>query len=383
MARTSGCRLVARMREGDQRAWLTGLVPLLLGCAPAQQEGLQLPRETALDGLSHIEARELSIPDVQRLDDSLALKRLLVDVGSGVHLYVIEEGSGLPPLVLVNGGPGNTLHSFLPHFSAAARFARVIYYDQRGTGRSDWVPGPSGYSTAQAVEDLEALRIALGIDRWIVLGHSYGGLVAQWYAMRYPERLLGMILVGSSVPVDGLELGERDYRSAEERRRIREVYAIQGQPVLPVHSQYVDLETLQRMIFNGYINGDWKRQYFFKPSRERMAQIARYEWVHDRDFNSEVRQDGFARDLRGVFRDFPIPTLIVEGVYDANWGPAKPQRFAAEHPNAKLVIIDGAAHFPFAAQPDTFFARLEEFMRALPSISSARIAQWKHSVSGR
>ena len=201
--------------------------------------------------------------------------------------------------------------------------------------------------------------------------------------MRYPERLLGMILVGSSVPVDGLELGERDYRSEEERRRIREVYAIQGQAVVPVHSQHVDLTSLQRMLFNGYINGDWKRQYFFKPSRARMAQIARYEWVHDSDFNAQVRQDGFARNLRGVFRDFPIPTLIIEGAHDANWGPSKPQLFATEHPNAQLVIINEAAHFAFAEQPTAFFARLEEFLRAPPSVSPARIAQWKQSVTRR
>lgn len=360
---------------------MSGLVVLLSSCAPTQSR-LAQPPETALDGVSHIESHALAVPNVPRLDDSLPLPSRRLDVGAGVHLYVAEEGTGLP-LVLVNGGPGNTLHSFLPHFSAAASFARVIYYDQRGSGRSDWVRGASGYSTAQAVEDLEDIRVALGIDRWIVLGHSYGGLIAQWYALSYPERLQGLVLVGSSVPVDGLELGERDYRSAEERQRIREVYAIQGQGVVPVHSQQVDLETLQRMIFNGYVNGDWKRQYFFKPSRDRMAQIARYEWVHDRDFNSEVRRDGFARDLRGVFREFPIPTLIIEGAHDANWGPAKPHLFAAEHPNAHLAIIEDAAHFPFASQPDTFFVMLKEFMHTLPSVSSARIAQWKQSVSGR
>lgn len=381
MVSFSTCGPAGWKGHGTWCAWLTGMVVFSWSCSPVQSR-LPHGRETALDGLTHIESRVVAVPDVPRLDDSLPLRSRRLDVGAGVKLYVAEEGSGLP-LVLVNGGPGNTLHSFLPHFSPAARFARVIYYDQRGSGRSDWVRGSSKYSTAQAVEDLEGIRMALGIDRWIVLGHSYGGLIAQWYAMRYPERLQGVVLVGSSVPVDGLELGEREYRTAEERRRIREVYAIRGQGVVPVHSQHVDLETLRGMIFNGYINGDWKRQYFFKPSRERMAQIARYEWVHDRDFNAEVRQDGFARDLRGVFRDFPIPTLIVEGAYDANWGPAKPQLFAAEHPNAQLAIIDEAAHFPFAEQPDAFFRRLEEFMRSLPSVSSARMAQWKRSVSGR
>ncbi|MDH3457998.1 MAG: alpha/beta hydrolase [Gemmatimonadota bacterium] len=302
-----------------------------------------------------------------------------MDIGGNIRLYVVEEGSG-PALVLVNGGPGNTLHSLIPHFTRAASFARVIYYDQRGTGLSDWVSGPSGYSTAQTVDDLERLRRVLGIHQWFVLGHSYGGLIAQWYAIRYAEHVRGLILVGSSVPVDELDLGERDYRSDAERRRIQEVYAIDGQAVVPVHSAQVDTGTLRRMIYNGYLNGDWKRQFFFKPSRERMAQIARYEWVHDRDFNRQVRQDGFGRNLRDAFRNSPIPTLIVEGAYDANWGSDKPALFAAQHPKAELVIVERASHFPFAEQPTTFFAQLEEFVRTAPSVDLAAVARWKRSV---
>jgi pimeloyl-ACP methyl ester carboxylesterase len=355
-----------------------GLVLVLAGCA-ARPGSWAL--ETALDGVVFLQPHEVAVPEVPRLEDSLSLSGRRVGIGEGIHLYVLEEGAG-PPVVLVNGGPGNTLHSFLPHFSAAAPFARVIYYDQRGTGLSDWVPGADGYSTAQSVDDLERLRLALGIERWFVLGHSYGGLIAQRYALRHPEQLLGLVLVGSSVPMEGLDLGERDYRSDAERTRIRDVYAIDGEAVVPVHGGGVDLPTLQRMVYNGYLNGDWKRQYFLKPSPERMAQIARYEWVHDRDLNRQVAEDGFGRDLRGVFRDCPIPTLIVEGAHDANWGPDKPALFAAEHPNAELVVIDQAAHFPFGEQPAAFFGRLERFLRSVPPVDPTRVAAWKASIDG-
>ncbi len=355
---------------------------MFAGCLRGAEPQSSSQPETALDSVVHIESSLSAVPVVPRLDTSALLQPQRVDIGEGTRLYVLQEGSG-PALVLVSGGPGNSLHSFLPHFESAASFARVIYYDQRGTGLSDWVPGPAGYSTDQAVDDLERLRVALNVERWFVLGHSYGGLIAQWYAIRYPERLLGMILVGSSVSVDGVDLGERDYRSATERRRIREVYAIDGQSVVPVHSEQVNLTALQRMIFNGYLNGDWKRQFFFKPTRERMAQIARYEWVHDRGYNGQVRQDGFSRNLRGVFSDFPIPTLIVEGEYDANWGRDKPTLLAAEHPNAKLVSLEGASHFPFAEQPEAFFGRLEEFVGGRPPVDLTAVIEWKRSVGQR
>ena len=87
------------------------------------------------------------------------------------------------PVVLLNGGPGATHHYFHPWFSRAKDFARVIYYDQRGCGLSDYNPG-AGYSVFQAVEDLEQLRRALEIDQWVVAGHSYGGYLAQQYAVQ-------------------------------------------------------------------------------------------------------------------------------------------------------------------------------------------------------
>ena len=60
------------------------------------------------------------------------------------------------------------------------------------------------------------------------------------------------------------------------------------------------------MIYNGYVNGDWKRQFFRKPNSERMAQIARYEWIHDKDFNRQIRKDGFSRNLKGVLENYEV-----------------------------------------------------------------------------
>ena len=77
----------------------------------------------------------------------------------------------------------------------------MITYDQRGTGISDYVKG-EGYSLPQAAADLDNLRLALGIKKWVVLGHSYGGLLAQYYATKYPENFAGLVLVGSSLGVD-------------------------------------------------------------------------------------------------------------------------------------------------------------------------------------
>jgi len=142
-------------------------------------------RETVLDRTVYIEDSLVTeLPQVEKWCDRLSLKKNLVNVGD-CELYVEEEGKGIP-IVLLHGGPGSTHHNFHPYFSHAKKFARIIYYDQRGCGISDYERGDR-YTIDQAVQDLESLRKYLNINQWIVLGHSYGGLLAQYYATQHPE----------------------------------------------------------------------------------------------------------------------------------------------------------------------------------------------------
>ena len=146
--------------------WIVAVACLgssLLNVRPDQSEPAHLPaspssaekRETVLDRRVHIEPRILEVLKVPPLCDELKLEKRRVNVDD-CRLYCETEGNGLP-LVLVNGGPGGTHHGFHPYFGRAAGFARVVYYDQRGCGQSDYVRG-DGYTVRQAVDDLETLR---------------------------------------------------------------------------------------------------------------------------------------------------------------------------------------------------------------------------------
>ena len=158
-------------------------------------------RETIFDKIVNIPKKlVLDIPPLPPLcDEIVGLKRGFVGVKEG-KLYYEEEGQGIP-LVLINGGPGGTHHGFHPYFSQIKDFAHIIYYDQRGTGKSSKDDTGKTYAIKQAVEDLESLRKALKIDRWAVLGWSHGGFLAQCYALTYPERVISLVLVATS---DGL-----------------------------------------------------------------------------------------------------------------------------------------------------------------------------------
>jgi pimeloyl-ACP methyl ester carboxylesterase len=254
-------------------------------------------RETALDKKIHIEKElTLDIPSVSPWCDELKLKRGYVDIGD-CSLYVEEEGKGVS-IVLLHGGPGSTHNDFHPHFSRAKDFARVIYYDQRGCALSDYEPGEGGYSVKQAVNDLEKLRKALGIEGWTVLGHSYGGYLAQRYAMKYPESVKGLILVTAqpglwdTVGIEGVvhklePTRQYDYLSAEELERMKEVWEELSN--LVKEGEIPPEKAVEILLYNNQLNGDWKRQNFYRPTEEEMTRSALYGWKHDGVFNEIFR----------------------------------------------------------------------------------------------
>ena len=361
------------------------LLPFSVGqgalCAEFERVGGAIPegRETILDRVVHVEATfHTEIPQVQRGCERMRPGGRRIDVG-GVELFVEEEGEG-PALVLLHGGPGGTHHYFHPWFSRAAEFARVIYYDQRGCGLSEFEPGDDGYSVEQAVSDLEGLRETLGLERWVLFGYSYGGLLAQLYTTRHPERVAGLVLHGA-LPGLQADLGawrQEDYFSEEETKRKKEILN-EGRELRTANAWSAQ-RTLQVLIYNWGLNGDWKRQHFFKPTPERFAQRALYEWDHDDDFNAIVSRTVEAIDLAGAFEDNPIPTLILEGEWDLTWGERKREILAANHPRARCLLFENAGHNIYKDQPEAFLSILSEFLGTLPEISPQAIDVYKHAL---
>ena len=333
-------------------------------------------RESIFDRVVHLEDSVITrIPPTPRLEERLGIQGRKIRAGDA-ELWVEEEGTGVP-LVLINGGPGGTHHGFHPWFGRAAAFARVVYYDQRGCGLSDYEPGPDGYSVEQAVEDLDALREALGVDRFVLLGFSYGGFLAQFYTTWHPEHVAGLVLVGASpgTPADLGRSRQQEFISDQERTRMRE-FRSQLQEMAPVRG-WSDAELLALIVYNNHVNGDWKRQHYYKPSPERMAQIALYEWNPDGNFNSIMNQSASRVDMTGAFDASPIPTLIMEGAWDLTWGPEKRQVLATNHPNGRLVTFEDAGHSIYNEAPEAFFSTLGDFLRDLPPVDAEDLERFR------
>ena len=346
-------------------------------------------RESIHDRVIVLEPKLVTtIPKAPRLCDQLPLKKQRIHVGD-CELYVEEEGSGVP-LVLINGGPGGTHHGFHPWFGLAKDFARVVYYDQRGCGLSDYQAGKGGYSVEQATDDLEAIRKALKIEKWVVLGYSYGGFLAQYYALRYPGSVAGIILLGAS-PGLRTNLGalrQNLFLSDQERSRMREINKELNDLL---RANRLSRENfMQLLVYNNFLNGDWKRQHYYKPSQEKLAQVALYEWVHDANFNGIMNSSADRMDLTGAFTTNPIPTLILEGKWDLTWSEKKKDILQVNHPRARMVVFENAAHGIYDEEAEHFFSVLKDFVTTLSPVSEAdldsfkaRTAEWDKALRSR
>ena len=125
----------------------------------------------------------VSAPASAETSAALKMEEGFVDAG-GALIYYKAVGQG-PPLVLLHGGPGASHDYLLPYLLPLARTNRLVFIDERGSGRSERLEDVKSYTVENMADDVEAVRKALGLGTVSVLGHSYGGVVAQAYALKY------------------------------------------------------------------------------------------------------------------------------------------------------------------------------------------------------
>src|SRR5918999_1956963 len=144
-----------------------------------------------------------------------------ITASDGVRLFYKVVGSGDETLVAVHGGPGGSLTSILPDLEPLAKNRRVIYYDQRGSGRSDLMDDDDEkLSITKHIQDLEAVRAHFKLDKMTLLGNSWGGLLIGFYAAAHPDRVERLIFHAPAPPTRVL-LSEMD---AEVQRRLKRQY---------------------------------------------------------------------------------------------------------------------------------------------------------------
>jgi len=279
-------------------------------------------------------------------------------VRDGVILHYRTEGSG-PPVVFLSGGPGFDVDYMIPVAEFLPASYQRVFFDQRGTGRSVIPDMTADHMTLQhAVEDLEALRISLGQDRLILLGHSWGAMLAMAYAAAHPERVDRLVLIGSGGPTLAFAASFQDNIRARlrpedvEAQRYWEEAGKRG-----VDPGKAALEAL-RAIVPGYFFDRGKGLEFASQLREGS--------LHPQ-VNTLLFQDlAKSYDVRDGIRRLDRPVLIVHGHQD----PIS-DRIAADIqsliPSSTLQFIHRAGHFPWVEQPEEFGRILVAFFEGAAS----------------
>jgi proline iminopeptidase len=276
---------------------------------------------------------------------------------NGARLYFDVEGAGLvadgprmrekPTLVLLHGGPGFDHSIYKPGFACLADVAQIIYFDHRGNGRSGG-HDPAGWTLAQWGDDVKGLCDALGIERPIVYGASFGGFVAQSYATRHPGHPARLVLTSTAARVDFAAIF-----AAFERiggRHARDVAAAYwSSPTAERRATYMDVCLPLYQTKAGGIANLRGRAII----RNDVALM----------FNGPANEQG-RMDFRAALAGITCPTLVMAGEQDPIMPIGFSETIAACLP-AHLVRFErfaGCGHGVVPDDPARAFAVLRSFM---------------------
>lgn len=273
--------------------------------------------------------------------------------GPGGKLYYQVTGNGTEtPLVVVNGGPGFD-HTYLQIATTAwtslAQKRRVIFYDQRGVGRSEPLKAGQSCTLGDQIDDLEALRAHLGYEKIDLLGHSWGGFLSMAYAARHPEHIVHLILVDSAAPKwsDTVFLFSQVFPQTTER-----------QDALAFADELGDKAASDASIH------EYLTMLFYSPEKRDVFVAQMGPGAYNKKINQALNSDIGRFDLNPEIRKFHFPVMIATGQFDMNVAPVVAYKIHQAIAGSRFVIFERSGHLPFYEEPEAFDKAVEDFLHA-------------------
>jgi proline iminopeptidase len=269
---------------------------------------------------------------------------------NGVRLYTRHVGNG-PSVVVLHGGPGAHHDYLLPQYDRLAEGRTLLYYDQRGGGRSP-VPRDVAVGWREHVADLEALRDHWQLERLTLLGYSWGGLLAVLYALEHPDRVARLALV-SAAPVTAVWRDEFERRFAA---RMAEPWIARSRAELTALGLVkTDPEKYRRMAFALSVAG-----YFHDPSRARDMTPFRVTERTRRAVWDSLGEYDLRERIRQTFPDATAPpSLVLHGIYDPM--PIEAARETAVLLGTRVIEL-ATGHAPHVEATEDFVRALDGFL---------------------
>jgi len=274
---------------------------------------------------------------------------------NGVNHFIKKIGNGEPLLVL-HGGPGSFHDYLIPHFKRLAKTYQIIFYDQRGCGKTEFPQDTMSIKLENYIEDLEGIRNHLKIDKLNLVGHSWGALLAMNYGKKYTENLKRLILISpapaNSDYFDQTFINMQKKRSEEDTKELvetmmssefekRETNTFKKAILLLNKVNLVDQETISKLYDSVNFNINSANNLMLVNSLLERTYI---------NFNT----------IEGL-KSIQCPTLIIVG--DMDNVPFNSIQLIQENiTGSKLEVIRKSCHYPFFESPKVFYSKIKNFL---------------------
>ncbi|MEU9201130.1 alpha/beta hydrolase [Streptomyces sp. NPDC048332] len=270
--------------------------------------------------------------------------------GTELSYHVMGEGE---PLICLPGGAMRA-GAYLGDLGGLRSVRQLIVLDLRGTGDSGVPEDTATYRCDRLVEDVEALRRHLGVDRADLLAHSAAGDLAALYAARYPQAVRKLILVAPTTRAVGFPFAEREAREAAALRSAEPWYA-QALPALEEIWAGRMTDEL-RAAARPFLYGRWD------------AAAQSHAALSAQQINSEAARTYYGQGAFdpattvAALRTLPSPVLVLAGEYDGVTTPDRAAELAALFPESEFAVQRGAGHFPWLDDPGAFVRTVTAFL---------------------
>jgi proline-specific peptidase len=274
-------------------------------------------------------------------------------------LYVTEVGQGAP-VVFLHGGPGQDFHYIIDALRPQLSRHAFVLYDQRGSVLSPVPAEMEGKLTMrQMVDDLEALRVALGHDRLVLFGHSFGSLLAMAYYRAYPAHVERLVLAGALPPVMDGAMSDSYDKAVEERETammsraddIARALAVAGLPA----DKRRDTPRQARMRLRIQYNAPQDLVHV-----DRWHQLTSGGIYYNHKVGAAIAGSMPVWDIRPTLEAHPVPVTVIQGDSDYLDPSARLWTALAEAGKVRLHVIRDAGHCAWIDQPQAFAEALRE-----------------------
>jgi proline iminopeptidase len=272
---------------------------------------------------------------------------------NGVRCHYTIRGAG-PALIAISGGPGMDARGW-DDFAKIDEFVTVIALHPRGSGLSD-AAADNAYWLADYAADVEALRQQLGLEKPAVMGWSHGGMIAQQFAVTYPDALSRLILFDTTAYF-GEFLGDIEAAVKEFKDRPwfeKSFQALQKEWAGEYHSD----EDMSRL---------WAEEmkFYFKDFDEKAQayhQRTKDLPIHISSLHAFNENEAASMDLRPRLKEIQVPTLVIVGRHDFITNVAMAQEMVKHIPEARLEIFEDSGHFALVEEPTKFYQIIQNFI---------------------